>query len=188
MSKHSTRVGIVGPPVQSSRSRTQSKTSGAGDGKGGFASSLLAGFFFVFWLLLPMSATAQEPQKLPSSAAAEASSPPGREPAPLAQLIEEAERNNPQILAARHAWQAATQLPSQLSTLPDPQFTLQQFSVGSPRPFAGYTNSDFAYIGRASRRTSRIPASCACAAKSPSVTPPPPSNASKQSGAPSWSN
>jgi outer membrane protein TolC len=24
---------------------------------------------------------------------------------------------------------------------------VQQFSVGSPRPFAGYSNSDFAYIG-----------------------------------------
>jgi outer membrane protein TolC len=34
-----------------------------------------------------------------------------------------------------------------VSTLPDPQFTLQHLSVGSPRPFAGYTNSDFAYIG-----------------------------------------
>jgi outer membrane protein, heavy metal efflux system len=34
-----------------------------------------------------------------------------------------------------------------MATLPDPQFTVQQFSVGSPRPFAGYTNSDFAYIG-----------------------------------------
>jgi outer membrane protein, heavy metal efflux system len=31
--------------------------------------------------------------------------------------------------------------------LPDPKFTYQQFSVGSPKPFAGYTNSDFAYIG-----------------------------------------
>src|SRR5262249_45137762 len=35
----------------------------------------------------------------------------------------------------------------QVSTLPDPQFNLQHLSVGSPRPFAGYTNSDFAYIG-----------------------------------------
>src|SRR5207245_3254246 len=34
-----------------------------------------------------------------------------------------------------------------VSTLPDPQFQIQQFSVGSPRPFAGYTNSNFAYIG-----------------------------------------
>jgi len=38
-------------------------------------------------------------------------------------------------------------VPTQVSTLPDPQFTLQHLSVGSPRPFAGYTNSDFAYIG-----------------------------------------
>jgi len=35
----------------------------------------------------------------------------------------------------------------QVSTPPDPKFTFQQFSVGSPKPFAGYTNSDFAYIG-----------------------------------------
>src|SRR5258708_10102651 len=34
-----------------------------------------------------------------------------------------------------------------MSAHPDPQFTLQQFGVGSPRPFAGYTNSDFSYIG-----------------------------------------
>src|SRR5947199_4010521 len=67
-------------------------------------------------------------------------------PTPLANVIKEAERNNPEILAARHAWRAATQMPSQVSTLPDPQFTVQQFAVGSPRPFAGFTNSDFAYV------------------------------------------
>ena len=66
---------------------------------------------------------------------------------PLTKLVEEAERNNPQILAARHAWKAATEVPSQVSTLPDPEFTVQHLSVGSPRPFAGYTNSEFAYIG-----------------------------------------
>jgi outer membrane protein TolC len=61
--------------------------------------------------------------------------------------LNEAERNNPQIAAARQGWEAAKQIPSQVSTLPDPQFTAQQVSVGSPRPFAGYTNSDFAYFG-----------------------------------------
>ncbi len=66
---------------------------------------------------------------------------------PLAKLIDEAERNNPRIIAARRDWQAATQVPSQVSTLPDPQFTVQQFAVGSPRPFAGFSNSNFAYIG-----------------------------------------
>jgi len=66
---------------------------------------------------------------------------------PLADLLQEAEKNNPQIEAARQDWQAAKQVPTQVSTLPDPQFNLQHVSVGSPRPFAGYTNSDFAYIG-----------------------------------------
>ena len=66
---------------------------------------------------------------------------------PLSDLLAEAERNNPQIEAARQSWQAAKQVPTQVSTLPDPQFNLQHVSVGSPRPFAGYTNSDFAYLG-----------------------------------------
>jgi cobalt-zinc-cadmium efflux system outer membrane protein len=66
---------------------------------------------------------------------------------PLSELLTEVEKNNPQIEAARHGWEAAKQVPTQVSTLPDPQFTLQHFSVGSPRPFAGYTNSEFAYIG-----------------------------------------
>jgi cobalt-zinc-cadmium efflux system outer membrane protein len=65
----------------------------------------------------------------------------------LADLLTEAEQNNPQIRAARQGWEAAKQVPSQVSTLPDPQFTVQQVNVGSPRPFAGYTNSDFAYFG-----------------------------------------
>jgi cobalt-zinc-cadmium efflux system outer membrane protein len=66
---------------------------------------------------------------------------------PLRDLLNEAEQNNPQIAAARLGWESAKQIPSQVSTLPDPQFTVQQVNVGSPRPFAGYTNSDFAYFG-----------------------------------------
>lgn len=65
----------------------------------------------------------------------------------LRDLIDEAERNNPRIRSARLAWEAAKQMPSQASTRPDPQFQFQQVDVGSPRPFAGYTNSDFAYFG-----------------------------------------
>ena len=65
----------------------------------------------------------------------------------LQDLLTEAEQNNPQIQAVRSGWQAAKQVPSQVSTLPDPQFNLQLLNVGSPRPFAGYTNSDFAYVG-----------------------------------------
>jgi outer membrane protein TolC len=66
---------------------------------------------------------------------------------PLAEVLQEAEENNPQIQAARQGWKAAQQVPTQVSTLPDPQLQLQQVNVGSPRPFAGYTNSDFAYVG-----------------------------------------
>ncbi|WP_263365734.1 TolC family protein [Edaphobacter bradus] len=66
---------------------------------------------------------------------------------PLSQLLAEAETNNPQISAADHGARAARQMTPQVTTLPDPKFTYQQFSVGSPKPFAGYTNSDFAYIG-----------------------------------------
>ena len=79
--------------------------------------------------------------------AQESTSPHERPVTPLSELLNEAEKNNPQIEAARQGWQAAKQVPTQVSTLPDPQFTLQHLSVGSPRPFAGYTNSEFAYLG-----------------------------------------
>ncbi len=73
--------------------------------------------------------------------------PVASSPIPLSQLLAEAEANNPQISAADHGARAARQIAPQVATLPDPKFTYQQFSVGSPKPFAGYTNSDFAYIG-----------------------------------------
>ena len=69
------------------------------------------------------------------------------EPAKLTELLAEAESKNPQIQAAKHEWLSMRQMPTQVSTLPDPQVALQQVNVGSPRPFAGFTNSDFAYIG-----------------------------------------
>jgi cobalt-zinc-cadmium efflux system outer membrane protein len=68
-------------------------------------------------------------------------------PTPLATLVLEAQSSNTQISAADHAWKAATHVAQQVSTLPDPQLTVQSFSVGSPKPFAGFSNSDFAYIG-----------------------------------------
>ena len=86
--------------------------------------------------LFGMQALAQEPLTQSAQSAI-----------PLADLLQEAEKNNPQIEAARQGWQAAKQVPTQVSTLPDPEFQIQQVNVGSPRPFAGYTNSDFAYIG-----------------------------------------
>ena len=73
--------------------------------------------------------------------------PVASSPTPLSRLLAEAEANNPEISAADHGARAARQMAPQVTTLPDPKFTYQQFSVGSPKPFAGYTNSDFAYIG-----------------------------------------
>jgi cobalt-zinc-cadmium efflux system outer membrane protein len=66
---------------------------------------------------------------------------------PLAVLIAEAEKNNAQIAGADHAWRASTHVTQQMTTLPDPQVTAQSFSVGSPKPGAGFSNSDFAYVG-----------------------------------------
>src|SRR5499427_5129512 len=68
-------------------------------------------------------------------------------PTSLHELIQEAEQKNPQITGSFHASQASRDVPRQVSALPETQLSVQQFSVGSPRPFAGYSNSDFAYIG-----------------------------------------
>jgi cobalt-zinc-cadmium efflux system outer membrane protein len=68
-------------------------------------------------------------------------------PVSLRELIQEAEQKNPQIAASFHAWQASRNVPKQASALPETQLSVQQFSVGSPRTFSGYSNSDFAYIG-----------------------------------------
>ena len=87
------------------------------------------------------------PGVLPIVHAQEAASSHAGPVTPLSDLLAEAEKNNPQIEAARQGWQAAKQVPTQVSAPPDPQFNLQHVSVGSPRPFAGYTNSDFAYLG-----------------------------------------
>ncbi len=87
---------------------------------------------------------------LPSGFAQERSETMQHTPAaatPLSSLIAEAKARNPQILAADHAYKAASHAPASAAALPDTQVTVQHLSVGSPRPFAGYTNSDFAYLG-----------------------------------------
>lgn len=84
---------------------------------------------------------------LAATLSASGQEPVASSPTPLSQLLAEAAANNPQISAADHGARAARQMAPQVTTLPDPKFTYQQFSVGSPKPFAGYTNSDFSYIG-----------------------------------------
>jgi cobalt-zinc-cadmium efflux system outer membrane protein len=66
---------------------------------------------------------------------------------PLAKLVEEAQRNNPEILAARRAWQAATQVPTQVATLPDPEVMIQHTSAGTPIPFWDYNKVEMTYLG-----------------------------------------
>src|ERR1700722_549411 len=103
---------------------------------------------FVGTLALVGNAAAQE---LPTSQKLVPESPSMAEYAGMAtslrELVQEAEQKNPQIAASLHAWQASRSIPKQVSALPETQLSVQQFSVGSPRPFAGYSNSDFAYIG-----------------------------------------
>jgi outer membrane protein TolC len=68
-------------------------------------------------------------------------------PTSLQSLIAEARQTNPAIKAAESAIQTTRYMPKQASALPDTEVMVQHFTVGSPRPFAGYSNSDFAYIG-----------------------------------------
>jgi len=62
-------------------------------------------------------------------------------------LVREAVADNPGVIAAREHWQALTHGPIQAATLPDPQASIQHFTVGSPQPFSGYESSDFYYTG-----------------------------------------
>lgn len=65
----------------------------------------------------------------------------------LESLVQEAVAHNPDVNAARERWEALRRLPIQMRTLPDPQVQLQEFTVGSPKPSAGYETSDFYYTG-----------------------------------------
>ena len=60
----------------------------------------------------------------------------------LRELLGQLVANNPDILAAKYRFEAATKRPSQVSTLPDPKLALVNFGVG--QPFSGLVN-EFAY-------------------------------------------
>src|SRR5215475_11359949 len=66
---------------------------------------------------LPLRGQAlSQPQKSPSISAQTAVAHEHSAPStPLRDLIEEAERNSPEIAASVHAWQAATNVPRQVS-------------------------------------------------------------------------
>ncbi|HKT12106.1 MAG TPA: TolC family protein [Terriglobia bacterium] len=88
---------------------------------------------------IPVSAAQGNEQSVPTQATKAAM--------PLSQLVKEAEQNNPQIIAARRQWQAATQVPSQVSTLPDPEVMVEQMSAGTPLPFDGFNSVEMTYLG-----------------------------------------
>jgi len=96
--------------------------------------------------LLVSSGMAQQAQQS-GIARGGAQSPSSTPPVSLKDLLREAEQNSPEIAVAEHGYAAATHVARQASALPDTQVTVQQLSVGSPRPFSGYSNSDFAYVG-----------------------------------------
>src|SRR5262249_61178835 len=69
------------------------------------------------------------------------------EGAPLGprELVSELLERNPEILAARSRFDAATKRPSQAGTLPEPKAAYSNFGVG--HPFSGLNASEFAYHG-----------------------------------------
>jgi cobalt-zinc-cadmium efflux system outer membrane protein len=77
---------------------------------------------------------ADAPQELSGSAQIEA-------------LVAEAMERSPAVVAAREHYEATLKVPSQVATLPDPDITIQQLTVGGPKPFEGYETSDFYYTG-----------------------------------------
>jgi outer membrane protein TolC len=117
---------------------------------GGTRISLISAALLVGTLVLAAYGTAQQTEN--SQQPGSTPDSPGTTehagmPTSLHELVHEAEQKNPQIAASFHAWQASRNVPKQASALPERQLSVQQFSVGSPRPFAGYSNSNFAYIG-----------------------------------------
>lgn len=116
-----------------------------------FARIFAPSFHLIGVLTLAVGVSAGQMQTTREAAAEQKSTttmqPPAGSPVTLEELIREVEQRNPEIAAAQLGYQAATHVAGQVSAFPDTQVMVQHFSVGSPRPFAGYSNSEFAYIG-----------------------------------------
>jgi len=66
---------------------------------------------------------------------------------PLSALVDEALRNNREILAAQKKVEALRQRPARESSLPDPMISLGYNSVGNPLPGAGLGSQALANVG-----------------------------------------
>ncbi|MEJ5369749.1 MAG: TolC family protein [Bryobacteraceae bacterium] len=75
----------------------------------------------------------------------------------LPQLIEEALRRNPEILAAQKKLEAARQRPAQASSLPDPMLSLGYASIGGPLPGQGLGREPMARAGLMASQTLPAP-------------------------------
>ncbi|MGH9485098.1 MAG: TolC family protein [Terriglobales bacterium] len=71
----------------------------------------------------------------------------GQAPTTLAQLQAEALAHNPGLSARHSAWRAARAAIAPAGTLPDPQAEVQQMSMHSPVPLAGFSGNMMSYIG-----------------------------------------
>ena len=69
------------------------------------------------------------------------------QPLKLDDLVSQALRGNPEILAAQKRYEAARQRPTQESTLPEPMLSLGYQSVGRPYPIAGIGKEQLANAG-----------------------------------------
>ena len=66
---------------------------------------------------------------------------------PLASLVDEALRNNREIMAAQKKYEAARQRPAQAGSLPDPTVSLGYTSNGGPWPVAGLGSAATSNVG-----------------------------------------
>lgn len=105
------------------------------------------GILFVAAFLIALPIMIPTPAKAVQATVQLAQNQSAKTATPLSQLVKEAEQNNPQVLAAKRDWQAATQVPSQVSTLPDPQVTVEQMSAGTPLPFDGFNSVEMTFLG-----------------------------------------
>lgn len=115
-----------------------------------FARTFIPSIGLISVLAVTVGVVAGQTQMVPEGTlqqSATTTQPPAGSPVTLEELIREVEQRNPDVAAAQQGYQAATHVAGQVSALPDTQVMVQHFAVGSPRPFAGYSNSEFAYIG-----------------------------------------
>jgi cobalt-zinc-cadmium efflux system outer membrane protein len=124
-------------PSASTRSRAAARNLIA-------ASLAIANITIIPWAVSAQDVSGFAPDQAITQPAA---SPETSSEARLRALVDEAVSRSPVVLAARSRWQAKTKVPIQAEMLPDPQVSLQEFTVGSPQPFSGYESSDFYYTG-----------------------------------------